>query len=98
MTVQICLVLFLFFSLNAFAQHEDTEQIETHYSGSTKHGTHFHPNHFAIFIGATTELEEDGIIINEIKDRLSLNNDEILTLKGNLNDTQSKYQELVSNN
>jgi len=41
-------------------------------------------------------LEKDGAIIDEIKDKLSLNNDEILTLNCNLNETQSKYQELVS--
>ena len=55
--VQICLVLILFFSLNAFAQHEETEQAGTHDSVSTGHDHHFHPNHIAIFTGATTKLE-----------------------------------------
>ncbi len=41
-------------------------------------------------------LEDDDANIGELKDKLGLNNDEMLTLKGNLNDTQSKYQELVS--
>ncbi len=41
-------------------------------------------------------LEEEDTNIGELKDRLRINNDEILTLKGNLNDTQSEYQELVS--
>ena len=57
--IHTCLVLMLFFSSITFAQHEDTEQAEMHDSGSAKHGTHFHPNHVAVFIGATTELEED---------------------------------------
>jgi len=41
-------------------------------------------------------LEEDGIIINELKDRLQINQDEKLGLEGNLNDAQSEYQKLVS--
>jgi len=41
-------------------------------------------------------LEEEDTNIGELNDTLRINNDEILTLKGNLNDTQSKYQELVS--
>jgi site-specific DNA recombinase len=41
-------------------------------------------------------LEKEDTNIGELNDRLRINNDEILTLKGNLNDTQSEYQELVS--
>jgi len=41
-------------------------------------------------------MEEDGIIINELKDRLQINQDEILGLEGNLNDTKLQYQELES--
>ncbi len=59
MIVQICLIVVLFFSLNTFAQHQDTEQVGTHDSVSTEHDTHFHRNHIAIFTGLTTELEED---------------------------------------
>jgi hypothetical protein len=59
MIIQISLVLLLFFSSNVFAQHDDTKQAETHDSGSEEHGAHFHPNHFAIFTGGTTELVHD---------------------------------------
>jgi len=41
-------------------------------------------------------MEEDGIIINEVKDILQINQDEKLGLEGNLNDAQSEYQKLVS--
>ena len=46
MIVQILLVLF--YNSNAFGQYQDT-----------KHDTHFHRNHIAIFTGATTELERE---------------------------------------
>jgi len=56
--IQISLVLLLFFSSNTFAQHEETEHQGVHNSTSAEHGHNFHPNHIAIFTGATTELEE----------------------------------------
>ncbi|MEW6145729.1 MAG: recombinase family protein [Thermodesulfobacteriota bacterium] len=42
--------------------------------------------------------EEDEINIGELNDRLRINKDEILALKGSLDDTKLEYQELVSLN
>ena len=57
--IQISLVLLLFYNSVAFGQHQDTEHEGVHDSGSAEHDAHYHPNHFAIFTGATTELEDD---------------------------------------
>lgn len=43
-------------------------------------------------------LEEDDTNIDDLKERLNLNNEAIISLKGNLNETQTKYQELVTIN
>lgn len=41
-------------------------------------------------------MEEDEINLSELKDRLQINQEEILGLEGNLNDTKLRYQELLS--
>jgi hypothetical protein len=41
-------------------------------------------------------LEEEDTNIGELKDRLQINQDEILALKGNLNESDLEYQGLVS--
>ncbi len=57
MLVQISLVLLLFCNSSAFGQHEETEYEWVRGSGAEAHDAHFHPNHIAIFTGATTKLE-----------------------------------------
>jgi len=41
-------------------------------------------------------IEKDDINLNELNDRLQINQDEILELEGNLNNSNLQYQELVS--
>jgi len=57
--IQISFVLFLICNFNALGQdHEIDNQGNQDYAGED-HDSHFHPNHIAIFTGATSQLEED---------------------------------------
>lgn len=58
-TLQYTLVLILFCTINAFSQELDSEIESNHETDGEVHSPHFHRNHVGVFVGATTELEED---------------------------------------
>jgi hypothetical protein len=55
--IQFLVLLLLFCSSSAFDQHEETEYEGAHDAGAAVHDAHFHRNHIAIFVGATTKLK-----------------------------------------
>jgi len=57
--IQLSLILLLFCTINSFSQDFDSEIESNHDSEGEMHNAHFHRNHFGVFLGATTELEED---------------------------------------